>query len=270
MDGAEQVSHPHRWENSEGKLQFFPFCFGAWLALAYANILWACTGLSTYSPPPFFLRSPYTETLYSMGIRAKCLHQCSRKGTEQSVRRLRFSSLFYQLPGPQMGKPFPLVQPSSLTLNCRPIVHSECIIICGYVLCFFLAQVICPSLSLLLSFYSVLSLRCTINQEFTVKTQEERSDAFSLGKYLVPRGAGGFLPSWAVATEDFQWRPNNPPSPIDVALWALGAQWPRFGATKTLGTFWRGPWGTQSFGYLSTLPRTAPRTVPSYKDLSLG
>lgn len=97
--------------------------------------------------------TPYTEALYSMGIQEKCLHQCSRKGTEQSVRRLRFSSLFYQLPGPQMGKPFSLVQPSSLPLNCRPIIHSKCIIICGYLLRF--SQ---PKSSALLSPHFYLSI----------------------------------------------------------------------------------------------------------------
>lgn len=90
---------------------------------------------TNYSPSPSFPGPPYTKALYSTGIQEKCLHQCSGKGTEQSIRRLRFSSLFYQLPGPQMGKPLSLVEPLFLPLNGRPVIHSsECMSICGLLL----------------------------------------------------------------------------------------------------------------------------------------
>lgn len=49
----------------------------------------------------------------------------------------------------------------------------------------------CVSVSVSLSFPSVLPLKCVINQEFTVKAQEELNDVFSSGKYLVPQGARG-------------------------------------------------------------------------------
>lgn len=67
--------------------------------------------------------------------------------------------------------------------------NSEQIRICCYLLCCF--QIKPPlRLSQSLSFPTVLPLRCVINQEFTVKAQEELNDVFSSGKYLIHQGAG--------------------------------------------------------------------------------
>ena len=52
-----------------------------------------------------------------------------------------------------------------------------------------------PCVCLSLSFPSVLPLGYVINQEFTVKAQEELNEVLFLGKYLVHQGASGGLRS---------------------------------------------------------------------------
>lgn len=145
--------------------------------------------LSPYNCLPSFLRvSLILKALDSQGVSGGVTVRTCGKSTGQSIRRLGFSSLPCELPAPGTITFHAWASVSA----CRgPVAQNSEHVSC-YVLCCFRIK---APLCLCLSFPSVLPLRCIINQEFTVKAQEEPNDVFSSGKYLVPQGARGCLRS---------------------------------------------------------------------------
>lgn len=171
--------------------------------------------LSTHHYLPSFLRaSLILKALDSQGESGRAAVRMCGKSTGQSTRRLGFSPLPCELPAP--GTITFQVWASVSAWGGGAVAQSSEYVSCSLLCCFRIKAPLC----LCLSFPSVLPLRCVINQEFTVKAQEELNDVFSSGKYLVPQGARGCLRSpmppelWVLRAFSV-----DPPTQLQPLMW---------------------------------------------------
>lgn len=170
--------------------------------------------LSTHHCLPSFLKaSLILKALNSQGVSGRAAVRMCGKSTGQSTGRLGFSPLPCELPA--LGTITSHIW-ASVSACGGPVAQSSEYVSCSLLCCFRIKAPLC----LCLSFPSVLPLRCVINQEFTVKAQEELNDVFSSGKYLVPQGARGCLRSpmppelWVLRAFSV-----DPPTQLQPLMW---------------------------------------------------